>query len=210
MRRFIIGAMALVVVLGGCAQEKTSAPVPPTPTPAPSATAEIGPESGLQPGPQACKSHPSNYTCSDSDDMLIFPELVAAIHEAQKHVTFPPGAWVDDPVDDGWYPVNGPAGMLGRSHWFPDEGIIDTEIAGYCLWSKVWLDEWGTNSKLEQQAQAWITNFPNTLTFTKYYDISAQTPTLEQIRAANLGDPSKLQYQFNVNCKNVKAYHWSR
>lgn len=170
---------------------------------------EIGPESGLIPGPEACAERPSNYTCSDSDDMMIYPELIAEIAKAQKVIPFPQGSWVDLPVDNGWYVVDPATGTLGRDHWFPDEGITSTEGNAYCLWARVWLEEQGTGSEMEKAAWSYLSTFPKSLVFSVYFDEASQDYTRSVITAASLGDSSKLAEDFALNCES-SYLHWAK
>jgi hypothetical protein len=202
----ILSVIALVFSGAGCSiidSNPSGIDSPPSVT-----TEEIGPESGMIPGPETCAKSPSNYTCSDSDDMLIYPELIAAIEKAQNIIPFPDGAWVDLPVDNGWYVVDPATGALGRDHWFPDEGITSTEGNAYCLWAKVWLAEQGTGSENEKDAWSYLSAFPQSLVFSVYYDEGSREYTRSVITAASLGDSSKLANDFAINCESPYL-HWA-
>jgi hypothetical protein len=176
--------MALIIsTLSGCTSLESGA----SSSEFSSAVAE---DHSLTPGPENCKNAPSNWTCADDDETLIYPEVVAAINKELEIVPFPPGTTFEYPVDRGWYTM--PDGTLGRDHFFPIEGTLQVEGQGFCAWVGVWLDQHETGSSLETQAWDFIVGFPKRLTFTQAYDAGTQTLVQDYIDKASVGDPSGL------------------
>jgi hypothetical protein len=144
-------------------------------------------------------SAPEHETVPDGEsDVLTHAEMVVELEEYAATLTLPPGVeWPPPP------PVPEPApdaeGVMHETVYEPGVGKSIAGAYWWCAWSQEWLTQRGSDTAREAEALATLHEVRDNYYF-ETQDEATQRLTEEMLLAADLGDPTLIARNVDLNC----------